>query len=465
MIIEEWVKHITKTKFNDLDFEIIDRAKMRIIDVIGCMIAGTNASGSDILIDLIRGWGGTPEATSIFYGIKAPAHNVAMLNSILARSYDFGPVMPYVDNKPLPAHISESTIPTALTMAEWQKASGKDLLTALILGDDIIARMLAACNRGIPGGWECTGVENVFGTTVIAGKLMGLTDSQLMNALGLSLNQMSGTMQNIYDGVMAFKLPQGLAARAGVFSVELAQRGFLGIKDSLCSKYGFFTLFCPNFNEEILTRDLGKKYYTDSCFKMYPSCASTHPTIECALNLIRDHDIQVKEIESITINVAPILLTQPLGQPFKIGEFPQGDAAFNLYYVSANVLVRKGISLEHFADHKVRDPAIMDLIKKTTIIGNIPNSKHTTTAGLIVRMKDGKLFDSYVDGPRGTPLAKPVTNAEIEEKFRRNIAFAMTVTDKHVDNILELLYNLEDVENIDQLIHLLISPTSLNLRI
>ena len=458
MIIEKWANHVVETNFTELDVDTIESAKLRIIDVVGCMVAGANAPGCNGLLDLMKEWDGAPQATVVVHGIKAPAHNVAMLNSIMARSYDFGPVIPYVEGKPLPGHISESTIPTALSVAEWQKRTGKEFLTALILGDDIIARVMAACDRVVPGGWEMTGIENVFGTSVIAGKLLGLTSSQLVYAFGIGLNQMGGTMQNIYDGAMTFKFPQGLSARAGVFSGELAKKGYLAIKDSLFSKYGFFPLYYPNLKKEILTRDLGKKYYSDSCFKIFPSCGATQATIECALNLVREHEISANDIKSIIIEVTPSHLSQPLGQPFKIGEFPQGDAAFNLYYVAANVLLRKDLTLEHYTDQMVRDPNILDLTQKTTILGTFPDSKHTTIARLTVKMKDGREFQSFVDGPRGSPLAKPITRNEIEVKFKNNLAFTKNFFKTKAEEILEMIYNLEKVDDISQLMSLLISP-------
>ena len=116
----------------------------------------------------------------------------------------------------------------ALAVGETRGTNGKDLLTALILGDDLTSRIIAASNINLDSGFEPTGIANMFGATVIAGRLLRLNEHQMLNALGIALNQVAGTFQNIFDGVHSFKLPQGLAARGGIFSAELARKGFTG---------------------------------------------------------------------------------------------------------------------------------------------------------------------------------------------------------------------------------------------
>lgn len=455
MIIDEWASHVLSTRFNVLDAGVIAHAKNRIIDVVGCMIGGANAPGCSMLVDLVKQWGGRKEATVAVYGLRAPAHNVAMVNCVMARSFDFGPVISYVENKLVITHISESTVPTALTIAEWKNASGEELITALVLGDDITTRLLAASDNRLPGGWEYTGIANAFGTTAIAGRLLGLKASQMVNAFGIALNQMGGTMQNLYEGAQTFKLPQGLAARAGIFSAELANKGFVGVQDPLLGKYGYFALYSPAFNPGILTRELGNRFYSDSTFKMYPCCGASHPTIDCILNLVRDHNIRPEDLDEFTVNVTPAHLSQPLGQPFKIGDFPQGNAAFNLSYIAASTLIRQGVKPEHFTEPFVRDPAVMSLSRKINLTGTIPNEKHVTSAEVRVRLKDGTVFQTRVDAPKGHP-DNPLTKSEIEQKFMDNVAFSQSISTRKAKTALDMINNLEKIKDINSLVPLLL---------
>jgi 2-methylcitrate dehydratase PrpD len=456
MLIEDWARHITESDFNQFDNPTVEQAKRRILDVIGCIIGGANAPGCSLVVDLVREWGGREEATIAVHGVKAPAHNAAMVNCIMGRSFDFGPVIAYVEGQPVICHISESTIPTAMAVAEQKKAGGRELLTALILGDDITARLLAAGDKGPPQGWDHTGIANVFGTTVVAGKLLGLTAGQVIHGFGIALNQMGGTMQSLYDGAQTFKLPQGLAARNGIFSAELAGKGYQGINDPLQGKYGYFALYSPHYNEGILTRGLGKYFYSDSCFKLFPCCGAIQPAAECALNLVRDHDVNLNDLDEVTINVTPAHLEQPLGQHFQIGDFPQGNAAFNLRYVVASILVRKSLKPANFIEQNIRDPEVFNLARQIHLTATISNEKHTTTADVKIRMKNGQEFQSHVDAPRGSPPAGPVSKSEIERKFRENVDFSRTVARENAEKVVDMINNLEEVEDISQLLKLLV---------
>ena len=456
MIIEEWVRNIIETSFETLDAEVVEDAKRRIVDIVGCMIGGANAPGCSMIRDLVKEWGGKKEATILVHGVKAPAHNVAMVNSIMARSFDYGVLIPYIDGKPVIGHISETTIPTAITMAEWKNQGGKELITALVLGDDIASRLLKASDKGPPKGWDCTGTVAAFGAAAIAGKLMTLSMHQILNAFGIVVNQLAGTMQNVEDGVHSFKLPQGLSARAGIFSAELASKGFTGMKDPLLSREGYFALYSPTYDSEILTKELGRKFYADGTFKPYPSCRAVHPAIDCTLNLVRDYDIKTENIEEVILHTTPAHCDSVMGQPFKIGDFPQGNASFNLRYNVANVLLRKSVKLEHFTEQFIRDPKVIDLTKKVNLMATIPSNKMLDIAEIKVRMKDGREFHAHVDAVKGDPIKKPLTKGEIEEKFRANVAFSKTISKGNAEAVLDMLNHLEEIDRITKVIRLLL---------
>jgi len=101
--IEALSANVLDTRFQDFDHATIENAKNRIIDVLGCVIGGARAEGNGELVNLIRDWGGKEEATILVHGGKAPAHNVAMMNSIMARSFDYEALGPLVEGKSIPA--------------------------------------------------------------------------------------------------------------------------------------------------------------------------------------------------------------------------------------------------------------------------------------------------------------------------------------------------------------------------
>jgi 2-methylcitrate dehydratase PrpD len=455
MIVEELAQNIVKTGFETFGRDVIIQAKNRVIDIVGCTIGGANASGCAELRELVHEWGGKEEAAILIHGEKAPAHNAAMINSIMARAFDYGVFTPYIGEKPIWVHNAESTVPTAITIADWKHAGGKELLTALILGDDITTRITAASTRAISSGWDNPGTTCKFGTTAVAGKLLGLDERQIIHAWGVVLNQLAGSFQPIQDGTHSFRLAQGLAARDGIIAAELAGKGWTGAKDPLLGRYGYFALYCQQSDPHLLTADLGKKFYGDSIFKPYPSCRHIHSTIDCCLELVQNYDIRAEDVEKITLAVAPMHFDSPLNQPFMPGDFPQGHATFSLRYHIANILIRKQITLEHLTEKMINDPEIADLAGKIDINGSIP-PHDIETASIKIKMKDGREFSADKDFAKGNPVKRPLSQREIETKFTDNVAFSKTISRSNADKVLNMLHNLEEVDDISHLVKLLV---------
>lgn len=451
-LIEKLAKNVLETRFESFDKDTVEHAKNRIMDVIGCLIGGANASGCKMVVDLVKQWGGKKESTILVHGGKAPAHNVAMVNSIMARSYDFEPVEPFIDGIGTPAHISGTTVPTAISVAEQRGTSGKDLLAALILGDDIASRLIASSGFFFDSGWDNTGTINMFGATAIAGRLQGLDEYQLRNAFGIVLNQMAGSFQNIYDGNHCFKLPMALAARAGIFSAEMASEGFTGIKDPLLSRHGYFAQYCRNPNPDILIKDLGKKFYADGTFKPYPACRGTHAAIECALQLSHTHDIRPEDINGITVHVTNVAYDTFVGQAFAIGEVPQVNAAFSLQYTVADALLRKSVRLEHFTEKFIQEPNVLSLVDKVSLAATIPPEK-PLAAEVEVMMNDGERFSAYVEIPKGDGIRNPLSKEDLKEKFRANVAFSQAVPKENSERVLCLVERLEELHDIKEIIN------------
>jgi 2-methylcitrate dehydratase PrpD len=454
--IEELSANVLNTRFENFDQKTLENNKNRIIDVVGCLIGGANARGNQALVELVKKWGGKEEASILIHGGKVPALHAAMVNSIMARSFDFEALSPLVEGKSIPAHISGTTIMTALTLGEVKGIDGKELFTAIMVGDDMASRVLAASGYDFTLGWDCTGTVNAIGATAIAGRLLGLNEKQLRNAFGIVLNQLGGSFQSIWDGATDFKLPQGMSARNGIFAAQLAKAGWTGPEDPLLSKFGYYHLYTEGcIHPDILTKDLGKKYYADATIKPYPCCRGSHGVIECALAIVSKHDINTDDIEEVILYASQYGLDNFLGQSFKIGDFPHACACFNYQYAVANTLIRKGVRPEHYSEESIRNPDINTLIKKVRL-ALLENAATPLTNRVTVKMKDGQEFSEFTNSPKGDSVKNPMMKEEIIAKFWANVDFSKTVTKKNAEKLLGLLEKLEGLDNVNKIVGLLV---------
>jgi 2-methylcitrate dehydratase PrpD len=454
--IERLAENALATRFDNFDKDTLEAAKYRIIDTLGCLIGGALDAGNPELLKLIRENGGKKEATVLVHGGKAPVAEAALMNSIMARSFDFGPVSPLVDGFSCPGHTSETTVPAAFTLAEFTDASGRDMITALLVGDDIAARLLAASGFGFALGWDGVGTVNVFGVTAMAGWFFGLDNSQLRNAFGISLNLLGTTFQSFWDGTTAFKLPQGLAARAGIFAAQLAGAGWTGPEDALMSRFGYYKMFTEGCKKpQALTDDLGKKYHSDGTIKPYPCCRITHAAIDAALALLKKYSFKSEDIETVNLEVAPGGIDHIVGHPFKIGDFPHGNAAFSYEYTVATAFLFGSVKPEHFTEKAIRNPAITDFIKKIklTAVNDVAFEK----ARMTVTLKEGRKLTETVVNVKGDPQTNPMTHEDITAKFWVNVDFTKKISKNKAEELLDKLLNLETLDSVRKLIPLLVA--------
>jgi 2-methylcitrate dehydratase PrpD len=456
-ITEALCLNVADTRFIDIDEIIIENAKCRVIDVLGCVAAGAYAECNPELVNLIKDWGGKPEASILIHGGKTVSHNAALVNSVMARSFDFESLGPLVDGRSYPAHISGTTVITAITMAEAHGIPGKELITALIAGDNFTSRIIAAeSTGGLPPGWDSVGTTNTFGAAAIAGRIIGLTSKQIKNALGLAFNQMSGSMQNIWDGVPAFKLLQGLSARNGIISAELSKAGWAGPDDPLFGKLGYFKLFAGGCgNPDILTKDLGKKYFCDAHFKLYPCCAVSHAAVDCALFLANTYNLDYREIKEVVLYVSKSGLNSFLSQPLDANDFPHAGSAFNYKYHVATALMNKAIRPEHFERSCVHSPEVKSFMDKIRLEQLPGVERELLCAKIIVTMDTGEQYEKLVESPKGDPLGNPISKDDILNKFISNLEFSKKIDSAKGKKLISLLDKLEELENINEVINLL----------
>jgi 2-methylcitrate dehydratase PrpD len=454
--IEKLAANALETRFENFDKDTLEATKYRIIDTLGCLIGGATDTGNPELVKLLKGQGGKKEATILIQGGKVPAANAAFMNCIMARSFDFEPVSPLYEGTSCPGHISGTTVPSAVTLAEAVNASGKEMITALLVGDDIAARILAGSGFGFSLGWDGVGTVNTFGVTAAAGRLFGLNKLQLRNAFGIALNQLGTTFQSFWDGTTAFKLPQGLAARGGITSAQMAKIGWTGPEDALFSKFGYYKMFTEGCQKpQALTDNLGKKYYYDGTIKPYPCCRIPHSAIQCAETIVKKYGVKADAIQSVNLEIAQGGIDHVVGHPFKIGPFPHGNAAFSYEYVVATAFLFGNVKPEHMTEKAIRNPAVAEFIKKIKLTA--AKDVEFEKARMTVILKDGRKLTETVTKVKGDPIDNPMTHDDIIAKYWVNVEFSGKISKKKTAQLLEKLQNLEKVDSVKKLIPLLVA--------
>jgi 2-methylcitrate dehydratase PrpD len=444
---------ITGTKYEGLTPEAIITVKNIVLTILGTTIAGSRVSGIVPLVEKIKDWGGKEEASILVHGGKVPAHHAAFINSVMARALDFDDAF-----APGP-HFGAATVPAALAASELMEGcSGKEFITALALGSELSARLNLTEEQY--NGFDPTGVCSVFAAAAAAGKLLGLTAPQMRHNLALAFNRCSGSFQSHIDGSLAVRLNQGFVAQNGILSAELALMDMTGPKDFLNGIYGFYHLYGKDrYNSQAILADLGKQFrMTDTVFKRYPSCGATQSSTEAILALTREHDLKPENVTAIEVYVTPYAY-KLTGKEFLPGNNPRVDAQFSIQYCVANALLRKSSRLEHFDDEAVKDPRIVEIIRKIHVFedSGLDASGHTAMR-MTVKTASGQMCNKNIDVASGFP-GHPLTPADHRERFQLCLAYTGDFYPlKNAEKIVSLVERLEKIEDIRVLLPLLSIP-------
>jgi 2-methylcitrate dehydratase PrpD len=458
-LIDEVVKHLEKTAFEDIPQETVEKQKDLLIDTIGVALGGAKAPGVKEVVDLLKGMGGKKEATILVDGGKLPAVHAAMANSLMAHSLDFDDM-----HEKAGIHANVCVVPAALAMAESiGGVDGRTLLTAIILGVDLICRMGLAIP--LSRGWHATTTFGIFGAAASSSKILGLNGEKMANAFGIAYCQSSGNRQGRLEGALTKRLQPALASKAGLFSSILASQGITGPKEILEGDWGILRLYGdPQYSGEkektlqSLTRDLGKTFLGDQLsIKPFPSCKATHTSIDAVLNLLKQNRIRPEEVDGVDVSVSKGCYGTA-GRPFKIRTNPQVDAQFSIPYTVATALLKGEVGLEDFTESAIRDPKRMEMAKrvKVSVDPNLeePSTNVVNLESRVILKAGGKTYSHRSSISKGHPQ-RPMNREEILSKFESCLRFGTSFPRARAKKIFTGLLNLEEVRDIRSIIRLL----------
>lgn len=422
-------KYVVNLKYEDLKDEVIDKTKMHLLDAVGNILGAREMPWSRMIIEIVKQIKGEPQATVIGEEGRYPSMMAALANGTMAHGID-------ADDsgaRPSWAHPGSCIIPAAYAAAEAEKASGKELITALVAGYEVNCRIDSSMYPGLRDrGFHATGVVGTIGAATAAGKISGLNEEQMVNAFGLAGIQAAGLDEWLTTGDMSKRLHAGKAAMNGVFAVLLAKKGYTGPSTVFEGKYGLLATHADNYDLPRLTEKLGMEYKILGCkFKPYACCHELCPPISLALQAQKEHLIKPEDIEKIRIGLNHVTAENQL----KVAETPlhaQNHAAVAV----AIALVEGKVFMKEFFEC-YDDPRVIELGKKTEVYTDPEIDKAFPTkigTRLEILTKDNHFHMFEED-------KQPIPPSFIKEKFRALASSQLTK-----ENTEKMIYAIDALE-------------------
>ena len=349
-----WDRFGTMT-YDDLPSHVAQVAEQCILDWFGCALAGSNEPLAEILRTQFGNRSGN--CTVIGRKLTLEAPTAALLNGASGHALDFDDTGATVG-----CHSTAPVLPAVLAVAEDIGASGKELITAFVVGVEIEGRINYAMGRDhYPKGWHTTATYGTFGATAGVAHLLKLSQEQYGTAMGLAASHAGGVKANF--GTMTKPLHPGRAAESGVNSARLAAAGFTANADAVLGNQGFVqAASTPDNTNDRLIKVANDWLILGTLFKYHAACHLTHSAIESVLKLKTTLDVE--DLTSLSITVHPGLLDVCGIKEPKTGL----EGKFSLRGTAS--LALNGIDTanpETYIDEVIGGDAVQALIPKVTV--------------------------------------------------------------------------------------------------
>ena len=434
-ISKQIASYIVATQFNDIPKITVETAKKLLLDGIGCLLAGTIGDPGKIASKMnARLAGEAGQSTIIIDGRQCSPRAAAFVNGITLYSVGVNDI-----HKDSGSHPGGCIIPATLAVGEWQSINGKEMITAMVAGYDVMGRLGRAM---MPSHRECgfhpTGTFGAFASTAAVGRLLKLDTKQIISAFGIAGSQAAGLTSFQTDGSLTMIFHAGRAAQNGVESCLLAQEGFTGPHTVFEDRRGGFVHSTSRHYEmDALTHQLGVEFEIDkTAFRPFYGCTYTIAASSATAEILkRNSQKKLTDITQVIVRCHAIVIDE-------VGDNnPQTllAARISMEFNVALVIARGDVLVGDVTETDLWNPVIRSLFP--LIKFQEDSSMSSWASAVTINYKDGSTETEESLIPKGDPK-NPMSWEDTENKFYQLIESIDST--KQGSRIVDLVHNIEN---------------------
>jgi 2-methylcitrate dehydratase PrpD len=378
-------------------------------------VGGSHHETIDIAVDALAPFSGPAQAAILGRHERFDVMNAAFINGVSSHIFDY-------DDTHLKTiiHPAGPVVSAILGLAEsasappwrdrFQPVDGRAFLNALVLGVETECRIgNAVYPDHYDRGWHITGTAGVFGAAVSAGKLLGLSEQQMIWAIGLAASQPVGLRESF--GSMNKSFNPGRAASNGLFAAFLASKTITTPDQMIEAKRGWANTISTKQDYNEITEGLGERYEALlNTYKPFACGIVMHPAIDAAIQLRNQYQIKPDQIDTINLKVNPLVL-ELTGKKTPTSGL---EGKFSIYHAVAVAIVEGAAGEKQFSDRAVQDPTIVAL--RTRVVPAVDPTVKPEQVEMSLTLKDGRQLEKTIQHAIGS-LEAPMTDHDLETKF------------------------------------------------
>ena len=417
--LAQWASRI---QFDDLPADVVEATKLRVMDVIGLSLAGAETAFGKSTRDAIAAMSPAGPCRILGFGDRVGVTAAAFANGALSQALEYDDT----HNESI-VHMSSPAVAAALALSEFASVTGRELITAIALGNEISCRVGSVSSGELhKRGFHPTGLFATFGAAYLVARILGLDAERMARAAGIAGSFASGLLECWVDGTQTKFLHPGWSAQSGITAAMLARAGVTGPAQVFEGRWGLFASHVqdPNAHRDFarINAGLGSHWESrNSSFKPFPAAHVIHPYISAAIRLRDRHAIQAADIESVDCPVTGFIVSI-VCEPVAEKHAPASDShgRVSLQYSIAEALYFGELGKKAYSDQSRRNPDILALARKVRyrVDPDYPGPGRFKGA-VTVTLKDGRQFTEIEEYNRGS-FENPMTYQELRAKFDDN---------------------------------------------
>jgi 2-methylcitrate dehydratase PrpD len=439
-----WAASVT---FDDLPEDIVAATKLRVMDVIGLALAGAETDFGRSVRDAALAISTPGPCRILGFGDRVGVTTAAFANGAFSQALEFDDT----HNESI-VHMSSPAVAAALALSEYTPVSGRDLITAIAIGNEISCRVGSVSSGELHRrGFHPTGLFATFGAAYLAGKLLGLDAEALARAAGIAGSFASGLLECWVDGTQTKFLHPGWSAQSGITAALLARAGVTGPAKVFEGRWGLFASHVqdPNAHRDFarIHNQLGEHWESrNSSFKPFPAAHVIHPYISAVLRLKAKYGIQPGDVERIECPVTAFIVgivCEPTEEKFAPASDSHGRVS--LQYSLAEALYLGALGKSAYSAESRQNPEILALARRVQyhVDPDYPGPGRFKGAAKIV-LKDGRAFEEVEEYNRGS-AENPMSYEELRAKFDDNASGILS--EERRDRLADVIRGLETLPN------------------
>lgn len=439
-------------KFEDLPADVIASTKLRVMDVIGLALAGAETDFGRSVREAALVLSPPGPSTILGFGDRVGVSAAAFANGAFSQALEYDDT----HNESI-VHMSSPAVTAALALSEYTDVSGRDLLTAIAIGNEISCRVGSVSSGELhKRGFHPTGLFATFGAAYLAGRLLRMDPPALARSAGIAGSFASGLLECWVDGTQTKFLHPGWSAHSGITAALLARSGVTGPAQVFEGRWGLFAAHVqdPNAHRDFtrITDRLGEHWESrNASFKPFPAAHVIHPYISAALRLRAKYAIDPRAIQHVECPVTSFIVgivCEPTSEKFAPASDSHGRVS--LQYSVAEALYHGALGKSAYSSESRANPEILALARRVEYRVDPAYPGPGRFKGAVrITLRNGREFEEIEEYNRGS-AENPMTYEELRAKFDENASGFLSQSAR--DSLANRIDRLHTIPNAKSLI-------------